>query len=232
MSKNFWMNGLVPATFTPMHADGSLNLDLVLPMVERLLAFKVMSMFVCGTTGECASLSTAERKATLEAFITAAAGRIPVIAHVGHTAIADSRDLAAHAESSGAAAISATPPFYFKPASVSVLVDCMAAIAAAAPSLPFYYYHIPHFTGVALEMEDFLHEAADLLRHVGAVLSACSTTSKSIRSRRPAVRAAANSGENSGCGWIEIASVPQARPANGVKPLASQTRASGGFSTT
>ena len=62
MPNKFWMTGLIPATFTPMREDGSLNLDQVLPIVERLLAFKAMALFVCGTTGESASLSTPERK--------------------------------------------------------------------------------------------------------------------------------------------------------------------------
>ena len=29
MSERFWMTGLVPATFTPMREDGSLNLSVV-----------------------------------------------------------------------------------------------------------------------------------------------------------------------------------------------------------
>jgi N-acetylneuraminate lyase len=83
-----------------------------------------------------------------------------VIAHVGHTSLADARALAAHAQQCGAAAIAALPPFYFKPATVAVLVSCMAEIAAAAPDLPFYYYHIPGLTGVNLDMVEFLRQGA------------------------------------------------------------------------
>ena len=169
MTKNFRMNGLIPATFTPMHKDGSLNLGQIKPIVERLLAFKTMSLFVCGTTGECTSMTTPERKATLDAFLAASAGRIPIVAHVGHTAIAESRDLAAHAQSAGASAIATTSPFYFKPASVSVLVDCMAEIAAGAPDLPFYYYYIPHLTGVTLSVEDFLRAAANRIPNLAGI---------------------------------------------------------------
>ena len=160
MSKKFALRGLVAATFTPMHADGSLNLAMAGPMIERLLAGKVSAAFACGTTGECASLTSEERRQTLCAFIDAAAGRMPVIAHVGHSALADSCELAAHAQAVGAAAVATTPPYYFRPDSVDALVECMAQIAAAAPELPFYYYHIPHLTGVALNMQDFLRQAA------------------------------------------------------------------------
>lgn len=159
MTHNSKLTGLVPATFTPMQADGRLRLERVGDIVDRLLAHRVAALFACGTTGESVSLTGAERKATLEAFIAAAAGRIPVIAHVGHTAIPEARDLAAHAQASGAAAFSAIPPFYFRPATVAALVDCMAEIAAGAPELPFYYYHIPHLTGVGLDMADFLRQA-------------------------------------------------------------------------
>ena len=88
---HFRMTGLVPAAFTPMHPDGSLNLTQVAPIVERSVTNGVSALFVCGTTGEAASLSTPERRVVLEAFIAASAGRMPVVAHVGHTSLADAR---------------------------------------------------------------------------------------------------------------------------------------------
>ncbi|QDL55103.1 dihydrodipicolinate synthase family protein [Rhodoferax aquaticus] len=169
MSEKFWMTGLVPATFTPMHQDGSLNLAQTAPIVERLVKHKIQSIFVCGTTGEGSSLSTAERKATLEAYVTASKGRIAAVAHVGHTALADACDLAAHAQSIGAAAVSALPPFYMRPANVSELVDNMAAIAAAAPKLPFYYYHIPGLSGVTLDMVEFLKQAGTRIPNLAGI---------------------------------------------------------------
>lgn len=157
----FWITGLVPATFTPMHKDGSLNLTQVQPIVDHLVTKEVAALFVCGSTGESTALTTAERQATLEAYVTAVAGRLPVIAHVGHTSLTAARLLAAHAQQVGAAAIAALPPFYIKPASVDVLVACLAEIAAAAPNLPFYYYHIPGLTGVNLDMVEFLRQGAE-----------------------------------------------------------------------
>jgi N-acetylneuraminate lyase len=75
---------------------------------------------------------------------------------VGHNSIEEARELAAHAQSIGADAVSATPPGYFKPDTLDSLIDCTARIAAGAPKLPFYYYHIPVLTGVRFDMVEFL----------------------------------------------------------------------------
>jgi N-acetylneuraminate lyase len=146
------LTGLIAATFTPMKADGSLDLDKVPAMVEHLLVDGVGGLYVCGSTGEGPSLTVAERKATLEAFLAAVNGRIPVVAQVGHDSLAEARELARHAQSAGVTAVSAVPPYYFKPNGAKVVADCVAQIAAAAPDVPFYYYHIPRLTGVSVDI--------------------------------------------------------------------------------
>lgn len=155
------LTGLIAATCTPMHEDGSLNLDRVPAMVDFLAWAGVAGLYICGSTGEGLSLSSDERRAVAEAFVREAKGRLRTVVQVGHNALAEARDLASHAQSIGAEAISATAPSYFKVGSVEDLADCMAQIAAAAPETPFYYYHIPALTGVALDMVDFLPLAAE-----------------------------------------------------------------------
>lgn len=150
------LTGLIAATFTPLHPDGALALERVGPMVEQLLADGVSGLYVAGSTGEGVSLTTEERMAVAAAFEQAAQGRVPVVVQVGHNSLAEARRLAGHAQQIGAAAISATPPTYFKPETVEALVECLAEITAGAPGLPFYYYHIPMKTGVLLDMTELL----------------------------------------------------------------------------
>ena len=157
------LTGLVAAVFTPMHKDGSLNLDQVGPIVDRLVADGVRGIYVCGSTGEGPLLSTAERRSVAAAYVEAASGRLPAVVHVGHSSVSEAQDLARHAQQLGADAISAVAPWYFKPSSVANLVDCLAEISAAAPDLPFYYYHIPALTGISINAVAFLREAADRL---------------------------------------------------------------------
>jgi N-acetylneuraminate lyase len=150
------LSGLVAATFTPMRPDGSLNLSLAKPIVDHLIHSGVAGLYVCGSTGEGPLLTTEERKLTAAAYVEAAAGRVPVVVQVGHSSVVEARELAIHAQTIGADATSAVAPYYFKPGSVDVLIDCLAEIAGGAPKLPFYYYHIPALSGVSLDMVEML----------------------------------------------------------------------------
>ena len=152
----FRLRGLVAALFTPFREDGSLNLPAVKPVVERVIAQGASGLYALGSTGEGPLMTGAERRAVAEAVVAAAGGRVPVVIQVGHASLAEARELAAHAQGAGADAISATPPYYFKPASLESLVDCVAEIAAGAPGLPFYYYNLPDYTGARFEMVEFL----------------------------------------------------------------------------
>ena len=150
------IQGLIAATFGTFHEDGSVDLDRIAPMIDKLIADGVKGVFVCGTNGEGPNLTMEERMAVAERYVTLAKGKLFVFVHVGHTSVAESQKLASHAEEIGADAISAVAAFYFKPVDVENLADSMAQIAAAAPNTPFYYYHIPALTGVGMDMVKFL----------------------------------------------------------------------------
>ena len=145
-----------------MKEDGSLNLAAVEKQAAHLLAHHITAAFICGTTGESHSLAVEERQLMTRRWSEVVRGTpLKLIVHVGHNALPEAQALAAEAARCGAHAIAALAPNYFKPAAVDDLVDFCAAIAAAAPTLPFYYYDIPALTGVNLSMPDFLGQAAE-----------------------------------------------------------------------
>ncbi len=151
--------GLIAAPFTPMHGDGSINLQVIEQQAQALLDHGVRGAFVCGTTGEGPSLSGAERMAVAARWREVADERLHLIVHVGHNSVAEARQLAAHARQIGADAIAAVAPSFFRPRTVEDLVACCAEIAAGAPGLPFYYYHIPSMTDVCFAIAEFLRLA-------------------------------------------------------------------------
>src|SRR5690606_6840110 len=157
------ITGLVAATFAAYKDNGEINLEVIPDIVERLIKDGASGVFVCGTNGEGPNLTIEERQAIVEAYVKAVNKRITVMVHVGHSSVKEARKLAAHAELVGADAFSSVSAFYFKPASVKALVSSLAEIASAAPNTPFYYYNIPHLTGVSMDMLELIQVAEEMI---------------------------------------------------------------------
>ena len=152
------LQGLIAAPFTPMHKDGTLNLELIPAYYDLLKSNGVTGAFICGSTGEGVSLTLQEKKSVAEAWAACTKNdpHFTVMPLVGGTCLNDSIELALHARKTGLDAVSFTAPYYFKPANVDMLAQCCAEVAAAVPDMPFYYYHIPVLTGVGFPMYDLL----------------------------------------------------------------------------
>ena len=168
-NKHNKLNGLIAAPFTPMLPDKSVNWEMIPKLADWLAGNGVTAAFICGTTGEGFSLSTEERMRLAECWLKSAATKLKVVVHVAHNSLDESRRLAAHAEQIGADAIASIGPTFFRPNSVEQLVDFCAPVAAAAPGLPFYYYHMPAMTGVNLPMIDFLRHGAKRIPNLAGI---------------------------------------------------------------
>jgi N-acetylneuraminate lyase len=156
------LTGLVAATHTPFGTDGSLHLAAVEAQAAHLLRNRIHAVFIAGSTGECHSLTLAERLQLTRQWVEVSRGApLQVAVHVGSNCLADAQALARQAGELEVAAIAALAPSYFRPRTLAGLVEWCAAIAAAAPQTPFYYYDIPTLTGVNFPMVDFLARAAD-----------------------------------------------------------------------
>ncbi len=164
------LTGLVAATHTPFHVDGSLNLSIIEKQTAHLIANGVQTAFIGGSTGESHSLSLEERRAIAQRWFEVTHGsQLKVVVHVGSNCLADAAALARQAQDLGAVAVSALSPSYFKPRSVDVLIDCCAQIASAAPDTPFYFYDIPVLTGVNLSMPEFLANAKERIPNLAGL---------------------------------------------------------------
>jgi len=152
------IEGLVAATFTPFSPNGTLaGVDAVEAQADWLQKTGVRWAFVSGTTGESVKLSFNERKEQAERWMSIGSKyNISIIVHTGTDSIIESIEHTKHAESIGAKAVGWMPPVFFKPATVDALAATLAEVAAAAPSLPFYYYHIPSMTGVTFPILDLV----------------------------------------------------------------------------
>lgn len=148
--------GLIDAPFTPFHQDGSINLEPI-PAYAALLARNgLKGVFINGSSGEGYMLTEEERMQLAEAWMAAVPEGFKVIVHVGSTCVRSSRHLAEHAQKIGAWGIGAMATPFPRIGRIEELVKYCEEIAAGAPNLPFYYYHIPAFNNAFLSMYDFL----------------------------------------------------------------------------
>ena len=168
----FRLTGLCAANFQAFDAAGECDHAAVPLHAANLAKQGVGSVFTCGTTGESLKLSVAERKAALEAWVAAAKGSaLVVVAHVGAESLRDAQELAAHAARAGASAIGIVPPTFFKMGDIDSCLGWVEAVAAHAPALPAYYYHIPSMTGVAVRCDKMLERVAQLQEKEGRLRS-------------------------------------------------------------
>lgn len=143
--------GIIPAFYACYDAEGAISPKAVRELTQYFIDKGVKGLYVGGSSGECIYQSVKERKVVLENVMAVAKGKLTIIAHVACNNTADSRVLAAHAESLGVDAIASIPPIYFR------LPDRAIAkywndISDAAPNTDFIIYNIPQLAGVALNI--------------------------------------------------------------------------------
>lgn len=147
------LRGVHIAFNTPFDGEGEVSPDAVKKLIDCYRNTGIDGVYVCGSTGEGFVLNIDERKRVLEAAMEAANGDLTVIAHIGAAATRDSIELAKHAASIKADAISSVPCVYYKLKEAEIKANWSNIIAST--DLPFIIYNIPSTTGYDLSTELF-----------------------------------------------------------------------------
>lgn len=137
----FMARGLLPAFITSIGEKGEVRPEAAPALVDYYVDQGADGLYLLGYTGEGAHLDVRQREAWAEATVKAARRRLPVFVHVGYSGEAAAIELARHAASIGADAVS----------SVNLpgndrLEDNVAYFkrVAAAAGKPFYIYWNRH----------------------------------------------------------------------------------------
>jgi dihydrodipicolinate synthase/N-acetylneuraminate lyase len=143
------LHGILVAVSTPFTADAAaVDEETLRAQTDRLIGAGVHGLVATGTTGEFPTLTDAEYRRVIEAYVQAADHRVPVVAGVGALSTRAAVDLARHAEAVGADAVMLVPPFYGG-VGWDTLVAFLSAVAEAI-SIPIVYYNVPSATGTLL----------------------------------------------------------------------------------
>jgi N-acetylneuraminate lyase len=136
---NLTLQGILPAAVTPFDAHERFAREPFAALLESLYAAGVDGVYICGGTGEGLLQTVEQRKLVAEAAVQLSPPAKQVIVHVGSHRTADAVELAEHAGSIGAAAVSALPPLGGYPyAEVRAYYEAIAA-ASAVPLLVYFF---------------------------------------------------------------------------------------------
>ncbi|XP_058833551.1 N-acetylneuraminate lyase B-like [Topomyia yanbarensis] len=164
--KQFTFKGLMAPVFTGYLGvkDKTINYEIILPYAKHLKAKGVDAVLVNGTSGEGMLLSVEERKQVTEAWKKACTeNKLIMMTQIGGAPYPDVVALAKHAEQIGVDSVLCLPELYFKPKSPEKLTEYLQNIASHCPTTPFFYYHIPMFTDVNVNMPSFLDMAENVI---------------------------------------------------------------------
>lgn len=156
MSKTIF-TGCATAIATPMNADGSINYDEFLRLIDYQIDNKIDAIVICGTTGESATMTDEEHVEVIRRGIKHINGRVPVIAGAGSNDTAYAVELSKEAERLGADALLHVTPYYNK-TSQRGLIKHFTAVADAV-NIPIMLYNVPSRTGVNIAVDTYIELA-------------------------------------------------------------------------
>ena len=151
MMKKPVFTGAGVAVITPMHDNGSIHFDVLGQLLEDQIARGTDAIIICGTTGECSTMTDAEQLSAIKFAVDTVAHRVPVVAGAGSNDTAHGCAPAAGAANCGADAPLMVTPYYNKTSQAGLIAHFTAM--AEAGGIPVILYNVPSRTGVNIKPE-------------------------------------------------------------------------------
>ena len=152
--KNPVFTGAGVAIITPMYEDGSVNFDELGRIIEDQIARGTDAIVICGTTGECSTMTDEEQLAAIKFTVDTVNHRVPVIAGAGSNDTDHGCALAAKSAECGADALLLVTPYYNKTSQAGLIAHFTAMADAAG--IPVILYNVPSRTGLNIAPETAL----------------------------------------------------------------------------
>jgi 4-hydroxy-tetrahydrodipicolinate synthase len=151
------IKGSLVAIVTPMHDDGTLDLERYRKLIDWHIEAGTAAIVAVGTTGESPTVSVEEHQQLIRVAVEHAAGRVPVIAGTGANSTREAVELTRHAKQVGAQATLQVVPYYNKPTQEGMYRHFKAVAEEAG--LPVILYNVPSRTVADIAGETVLRLA-------------------------------------------------------------------------
>ena len=154
-----WLRGCGTALVTPFKKDGSIDDKCFKSLVERQVKNGVKILIPCGTTGEAATMSEAEKLHVIQMTIEVAHRlKAKVIAGTGSNNTAATIDFTRKARELGADGALIVAPYYNKPTQEGMFAH-FSEIAKSVKKFPIMLYNVPSRTASNISSDTTLRLA-------------------------------------------------------------------------
>jgi 4-hydroxy-tetrahydrodipicolinate synthase len=170
------LTGSLVAIITPMHEDGSLDLDRFRRLIDFHLKEGTDGIIVVGTTGESPTVDWDEHRLLIKTAIDHVDGRKPVIAGTGANSTREAIELSAYAKEVGADMGLSVVPYYNKPTQEGMYQHFKAVVETV--DLPQIVYNVPGRTVADISNETLLRLAK--LRNIIGVKDATGNLERGV----------------------------------------------------
>src|SRR5450755_3007760 len=151
------LTGCGTALVTPFTKSGEIDERSLRAFVDWQITSGVHFVVPCGSTGEAATMTTAEHRRVVEITVEQVKGRVPVVAGAGSNDTAKAIETSRIMRETGATHLLHVSPMYNKPPQRGIIAH-FKAIADAVP-LPLVVYNVPGRTGSNIEAATTLEMA-------------------------------------------------------------------------
>ena len=146
------IKGVIVPLLTPIDQEERPIHSQLAALTDYVIAGGVDAIFANGTTGEFARFTPEERIQNLKTIVTAAGGRVPVVAGISDCGTRLVLENAKAAQDAGADVLVTTLPYYFPTTSKKEQIDFLEKVATNA-RLPVMLYNIPSVVGCGVSEE-------------------------------------------------------------------------------
>ncbi len=152
------LQGCGTALVTPFTPGGEVDVEALRKLAAWQVDEGIDFLVPCGSTGEAATLSPAERDLVVGTVVEVVAGRVPVMAGATHNDTRLAAEEARRMSALGVTWILSATPYYNKPTPEGLFRHFSAVADASA--VPVCLYNVPGRTAVNLRPETVLRLAA------------------------------------------------------------------------
>ena len=151
--------GVVPPIATPVDEEERVDEKALRTLIDHCMEKGLHAIFVCGTNGECMSLTQKERNRAIRITLDHVAGRVPVLAGCIDASTRRVIDNVKAFEQMGGLTAVITSDFYSRHSSPAEVIRHVEAVAKNTEA-DLFVYNIPPFTGNTIPASSVFEMAA------------------------------------------------------------------------